>query len=53
MNRTRLPTTSFLRCASGSDGASDDDLQLATTAAATMTVTTEVLTRFKGLPSST
>src|SRR6185436_17438825 len=44
MNRTRPPARSFLRDGSVGDGASDAELQLATTAAATITVTTECFT---------
>src|SRR6185436_13055860 len=44
MNRTRPPAGSFLRDASGCEGTIDDELQLVTTAAATMTLITEFLT---------
>ena len=44
MNRTRPPAGSFLLDASVCDGTSDDELQLVTTAAATMTLITEFLT---------
>src|SRR6187200_1368824 len=44
MNKTRPPARSFLRDASVCDGASDDELQLVTTAAATTTLTTEFRT---------